>query len=116
MLYLLIAWPRIIKGIKSNIQVLAAGIDQPVNWGGASNASISIEETAEGGIPFKRFFSFYRECLTAGAVFVAVLAALIINEIAFVSIMLPFNMGIIAASLLIGPVLSYFISKKIKTG
>ena len=115
-LYLLIAWPRIIKGIKSNIQVLAAGIDQPVNWGGASNASISAEETAEGGIPFKSFFSFYRECLMAGAVLVAVLSALIINEIAFVSIILPFNMGIIAASLLIGPVLSYFISKKIKTG
>ncbi len=116
MLYLLIAWPRIIKGIKSNIQVLAAGIDQPVNWGGASNASISSEETAERGIPFRKFISFYRECLIAGALLVAVLAILIVNKIAFASIMLPFNMGIIAASLLIGPVLSYFISKKIKTG
>jgi len=50
-LYILIAWPRVILGIKSNIRIMISGIDQYVDWDNASNASISTEEIGNKGIP-----------------------------------------------------------------
>lgn len=114
-IYILVAWPRVLLGIKSTLKVLFSGMDKPVDWGNVSNASISVKETNGCGIPMKKFFSFYLEGIIIGAGLGSLLIMLVMSGQAFISIIMPLNMGIIVLSLLAGPVVSFLISKKIKT-
>lgn len=114
-LYLLIAWPRNMLGISSSVRILLAGIDQSVNWGGQSNAAISSEEINGKGMPLAKFINFYRGSFIAGSVLLVALIALSANGIVFSSALLPLNMGLIITSLLLGPLVSYVISRKIIT-
>jgi len=113
-LYLLIAWPRVFLGIKSSVKVLAAGIDQKIDWGAASNASISAEETSLRGLPFRRFIVHYSDCMITGVFLVAGLSALILPGQVYASVLLPLNLGMIAVGLLLAPFVAYFVSKQIK--
>ena len=113
-LYLMIAWPRVYLGIKGSLKVLTAGIDQTIDWGALSNASISVEETSTQGLPLKRFFHHYHECMMIGVLLIAGLFALILLDKSYISVFLPFNLGIIAVSLILSPFIAYLISKKIK--
>ena len=114
-LYLLISWPRVILGINSSIRIHLSGIDSSVNWSKMSNAGISAEETSEKGIPFKKFFRFYLGCMITGIILMGIMVILILNGNVFSSILMPLNMGLIITSLIFGPLVSYAISKKIKT-
>lgn len=113
-IYLFIAWPRVYQGIKSSVKVLAAGIDQTIDWGAASNACISAEETSKQGLPLKRFLIHYGDCVAAGLLLTAGLAALVLLHQAFASVFLPFNLGIIAVSLVLAPFVGYLVSKQIR--
>ncbi len=113
-LYLLIAWPRILLGANSSVRILLAGIDQPVNWGAASNASISAEEVSETGIPFSKFMRSYFIIMGIGVSLWITLLFLIIQQYMISSILSVLNMGIIIVSLIFGPFVSYAISRKIK--
>ena len=113
-IYLFIAWPRVYLGIKSSIKVLFAGIDQKINWGAASNACISAEETSKQGLPFKRFLAHYSDCMIIGAFLFAGLFALILLGKTYASVFLPFNLGMISISLLLAPFVAYFVSKQIR--
>ena len=113
-IYLFIAWPRVYLGIKSSIKVLFAGIDQKINWGAASNACISAEETSKQGLPFKRFLFYYSDCMIIGALLFGGLFALILLGKTYTSVFLPFNLGMISISLLLAPFVAYFISKQIR--
>ena len=115
LIYLLIAWPRILLCMKSAVSVMIAGIDKSVNWGAESNAGISIKETKERGISLKEFIKFYSSSIISGVILSGILIFLILNRLAYSSIFMPFNMGIIILSMLIGPIIAYFISRKIKT-
>ena len=114
LVYLLIAWPRVFVGIYSSVRIHLSGIDQPVNWQNMSNAGISAEETSERGLSFSKFLRFYASCMLIGAALLIILVFLIINGTIFTSALMPLNMGIIIASLLLGPFISYAISKKIR--
>ncbi len=113
-IYILIAWPRVFLGIKSSLKVLLSSIDKPLNWGKVSNASLSTEETEKKEIPFKRFFKFYMDSTVIGFALGGVLLMLVISGFVFPSILMPFNVGIIVISFLIGSLTSYLISRKIK--
>ncbi len=114
LIYILIAWPRVFLGIKTSLKVLFTSMDRPLNWGSVSNTSISVEETNGRGIPLSKFFRFYGDGIIMGAGLGILLAMLVISGQAFMSIIMPFNMGIIVLSFLAGPLTSYLISKKIR--
>ena len=84
-----------------------------MNWGSLSNAGISAQETERGGIPFSRFFKFYFDGIVIGILLGALLGFLVYSGYAYASVFLPVNMGLIVASLILGPIVSYLISKKI---
>ncbi|HAJ95670.1 MAG TPA: hypothetical protein DCP02_05480 [Actinobacteria bacterium] len=115
LIYLLIAWPRILLSMKSAVSVMIAGIDKSVNWGAESNAGISIKETKGRGIPLKKFIKFYSSSIVLGIILSGILIYFTQNGLAYSSVFMPFNMGIIILSMLIGPIIAYFISRKIKT-
>jgi hypothetical protein len=112
--YLMIAWPRVYLGIKGSLKVLATGIDQVIDWGALSNASISAEETSKQGLPLKRFFHYYHDCMIIGVLLIAGLLALILLDKSYISVFLPFNLGIIAVSLILSPFAAYLISMPIR--
>ncbi len=113
-LYLLIAWPRILLGVNTVIRVILAGIDQPSNWGKASNASISAEEVSEKGIPFFNFMHSYLVIIGIGITLWITLLFLIVQHHVALSILSILNMGMIVISLIFGPFVSYAISRKIE--
>ncbi|MCD4668864.1 MAG: hypothetical protein K8S14_00295 [Actinomycetia bacterium] len=115
LIYILIAWPRILLSMKSAVSVTITGIDKSVNWGAESNAGISIRETKGKGIPLNEFIKFYSSSLISGVILGGILIFLILNGFTYSSVLMPFNMGIIIISMLIGPIIAYFISRKIKT-
>ncbi len=115
LIYLLITWPRILLSMKSAISVMIAGIDKSVNWGAESNAGISIKETKGKGIPLNKFIKFYSSSIILGVILGGILIFLILNGFAYSSVFMPFNMGIIIISMLIGPITAFFISRKIRT-
>ena len=51
----------------------------------------------------------------AAIMLIGIMVVLILNGNVFNSILMPLNMGLIIISLLLGPFVSYAISKKIKT-
>jgi len=113
-IYLFIAWPRVYLGMKSSVKILLAGIDQKIDWGAASNACISAEETSKRGLPFKRFITHYSGCMMIGALLTAGLFSLIALGKAFPSVFLPFNLGMIAVSLITSPFVAYLVSKQLR--
>jgi hypothetical protein len=56
----------------------------------------------------------YGDCVIAGLLLTAGLAALVLLHQAFASVFLPFNLGIIAASLVLAPFIGYLVSKQIR--
>jgi len=115
LIYLLITWPRILLSMKSAVSVMIAGIDKSVDWGAESNAGISIKETQGKGMPLNKFMKFYSSSIISGVILGGILIYLILNSFVYSSVFMPFNMGIIIISMLIGPIIAYFISRKIKT-
>jgi len=113
-LYVLIAWPRILLGVYTSIHTILAGIDQPVNWSTASNASVSAEEVSETGIPFLKFMRSYLIIIGIGIFLWISLLFFIVQHYASSSILSILNMGTIVISLVLGPFVSYAISRKIE--
>lgn len=113
-LYLLIGWPRVLLGVNSSIHIILAGIDQPINWGSGSNASISAEEVSKIGIPFLKFMRSYFVIIGIGISLWISLLFFIVQNFASSSILSILNIGIIVISLIFGPFVSYAISRKIE--
>ena len=113
-LYLLVAWPRIFLSGFASTKILLAGIDQPVQWKKASNASISSDEVSDKGISMTSFIKCYLAVILTGVLLLSILLLLITTKSAPPSILRLINMGIIVISLILGPFVSYAISKKIE--
>ena len=73
-----------------------------------------FRETKGKGMPLIKFIKFYSSSIILGFILGGTLIFLTLNGFAYSSVFMPFNMGIVILSMLVGPIVAYFISLKIK--